>query len=159
MWWKDKPGATRRRRFVSAVAIVALLGVVVPLAAAGGVPVLRDFEDLATGAAVFDQYDGVVFEEGNNTNFDGSHRFTVVEPSAGTVSPTRALRAHIDRACEFCGTVMEMAVAEGQYRVSLSTGLADACPSCTAGFTMLMQGYDKDPAVVGSGASLITSKV
>ena len=146
MWWKGIRRALRSRRLVSGVAMVALLSVVVPLAAAGGVPAFRTFEDLPAGAPVFDQYDGVVFVGGNNTNFDGSHTVTVVAPALGTASPTQALQVHIERACEFCGTFMAMSFTEGQFRVSLSTGLAEACPLCTVGQTMLMQGYNTDPA-------------
>ncbi len=115
-------------------------------AAGGGVPVLRDFEDLAVGTIVFNQYVGVTFVGGDMTNFDGSHPFTIVKPGVNTVSGIQILQDNFQSAAEFQGNQMIMKFDIAQSGVSLSTGL----PAGSSNATALLQGYDKDPTKPGN---------
>jgi hypothetical protein len=131
--------------------LAALLAPPAPRAHANpGEPVLQTFEDLAPGAPVYNQYDGVTFIGGNNTNPDGSHPITIFQPSLGTISPSNAIQSTIRPNCEFCGTSLTLRFDEPQHRVSLSTGLAISYPQ--ASLTMLLLGYDGDPESSGSTA-------
>src|SRR5258708_7557327 len=72
-------------------------------AGTGGVPVLRTFEDLPTGKAVFNDYVGVTFPQGS-ADF---HPITIFKPSVATASPSQALQAQL-RTAEFHGTQLIM---------------------------------------------------
>jgi hypothetical protein len=120
-----------------------------------GEPVLQSFEDLAPGSPVYNQYDGVTFIGGNNTNPDGSHPITIFQPASGTISASNAVQSNIHLSCEFCGTSLTLRFDEPQYRVSLSTGLAISYPY--APLTVLLLGYDGDPE--SSGSTVVVQSV
>ena len=86
---------------------------------------LLDFEDQAVGTLpIFNQYPGVVFMGGD---IAGSP-VQIVQPSLGTISGTKALRVQRD-ACELQCAILAMKFTEGQHRVKMSTGLAQASTS------------------------------
>ncbi len=116
-------------------------------AGVSGVPVLRTFEDLPIGKAVFKDYDGVTFLQGS-ADF---HPITIFKPSVATASPSQALQAQL-RTAEFHGTQLIMSFDIPQSRVSLSTGLAPQFAG-----TMLLQGFSSDPTM--SNAGLVAQSV
>ncbi len=147
----------RRRRTLRSSSAYRLFGVMVlalllltqaisTANAAGGVPVLRDFEDRPAGTLIFNQYVGVTFVGGDSTNFDGSNRFSIVNPGVATASGTRVLQDNYQSSVEFSGNAMLMKFDIAQSSVTLSTGL----PAGIVNGTMLMQGFDKDPTQPGS---------
>ena len=118
-------------------------------AAPDGVPVLVDFENLAVGDPLYNQYPSLVFLGGNATNFDGSPTIKVIQPSVTTASPSHALASQFQTTCEFgCGAHMSMAFGVAQQRVSLSTGLPSMAAG-TSGMTMELAGFIANP---GTGA-------
>ena len=124
--------------------------ILAPVVAPAGVPKLVNFEDLANGAHVFNQYPSLLFVGGNTTNSsDGSPTVTIVRPAQGTISPQQALQSHFIFACEFCGTSMTLQFAVAQHRVSLSTGLAESFES-GSGATVRLEGFAGDPAQPGA---------
>lgn len=98
-------------------------------------PVLLDFEDLAPGTPVYNQYPGVTFLGGDAS----PSLITIAEPPAGTVSGTRAVQA-VSYA-EFAGSGVAFAFDRGQHRVKLSVGLVTSyfyIPETLA----ILRGYD-----------------
>jgi hypothetical protein len=112
-------------------------------AGTGGVPVLRTFEDLPAGKAVFNDYVGVTFPQ-RSADF---HPITIFKPSVATASPSQALQAQL-RTAKFTGTQLIMSFDVPQSRVSLSTGLAPQFAGA-----MLLQGFSSDP--IKSKAGLV----
>jgi hypothetical protein len=118
-----------------------------PVVTPSGVPKLLDFEDLAVGTHVYNQYPSVTFVGGNMSNPSGSAPVTIVQPALGTASPTQAVQGLFERGCEFCGSQMTLKFDVAQYRVSLSTGLTGTQFGQT---TMLLQAFDSDPSLPGN---------
>jgi hypothetical protein len=112
--------------------------------AAGGVPVLLDFENFPLGQAP-DKYPSLTLV-GAGSNFDGTPHFTIVQPPQGTASGTQALQSRFDTGGEFGGSQLTMRFDLAQSRVQLSTGLAEPQPNNPAGAALLLQGFEQDPA-------------
>ncbi|HET6146650.1 MAG TPA: hypothetical protein VFH68_03905 [Polyangia bacterium] len=128
--------------------IVVLVGSLWHAPAWAGIPALQGFDDLPVDTPVFNQYSGVLFVGGDQTNLDASHPVTIVAPAAGTSSGTQAVQGHFLSACEFCGTSMTLAFSEPQYRVSIRTGIG--MPGLMTDTTIVMEGFADDPALPDS---------
>jgi hypothetical protein len=118
------------------------------LNAAGGVPVLLTFDNLAVGTDVH-TFPGLTLVTFGTNNFDGTPHFTIVQPPQGTVSPMRALQSHFDTGAEFSGTHMTMAFDIPQSLVTLSTGVVVNSPT-GPGSAFLLQGFAQDPSTAGT---------
>lgn len=108
-----------------------------------GVPMLVNFDDLSPGAAVYNQYPGVTFIDGDA----GYHPITITQPAAGTISTPNALKSQVN--CEICGSNLSIQFAIPQDRVSLSTGLAPGLPNANV-YAMELTAYQGTPSSPGA---------
>jgi hypothetical protein len=130
-----------------AVRMISAMVVILPLAmwsrphtasssgTSTGVPQLITFEDLASGTPVYNQYPGVTFIYGDAPY----HPVKVVQPAAGTISPSNALQSQVF--CEICGTNMYIDFAIPQHHVGFSTGLAPGLYNGIASYAVELAGY------------------
>jgi hypothetical protein len=130
------------------ISALALLLSALQVHAAGGVPVLLTFDNLAVGTDVH-TFPGLTLVTFGTNNFDGTPHFTIVQPAQGTVSPRHALQSHFDTGGEFSGTHMTMAFDIPQSLVTLSTGVVTGS-SAGPGSAFLLQGFAQDPGTPGA---------
>lgn len=130
-----------------------------------GARALVDFEDLATGTAVFNQYDGVTFPQGA----DPSQPVTIAGNSTTAPSPPHALAytancfyqpplAAVQTSADAapstyklpCYVQLLMQFDEPQYQIDVAAGINDQYRPNAAGYALRMEGYAEGPALPGS---------